>query len=68
MKKKLECGCDEDGCICNNQVEVPKYVPDGSKVICQDCTNGHHRKIQPKPPKTTSMKRVHKDMFVQSGS
>ena len=65
MRKKLPCGCEEHGCQCENEVEVPEYVPDDSKVTCHDCANGRHQKSQPKTLKTTKMKKVKRNYFFE---
>lgn len=65
--KKLPCHCDEDGCICDRAVVVYDYVSDKTKTICSECSKGNHKKPRPKPLKSTDMKEVHKDMFVQGG-
>lgn len=47
-KKKIKCGCQE--CNCDNLVEVPTYVPEGTPIICEECMLEH----APEPQESTS--------------
>ncbi len=64
--KKLTCCCPEEGCLCVHEISVPNPVSDDSIVICSDCSNGNHT-INKKQLRSTNIKRVRKDMFVQNG-
>ncbi len=62
MGKKLKCGCDYHGCMCNTEVNVPLAAHDEAKVVCSDCADGKHKMAKPK----RRSKGAHKCMFVQN--
>lgn len=40
-RKTVTCACHEPGCDCHNEVSVPKYVPSGTPIICEECQAEH---------------------------
>jgi len=66
MRKKVICGCSDPNCKCDEEIEIPKEASDDTVAICHNCSTGRHKTPKPKQAKSTNMKRVHEDTFVQN--